>query len=91
MSKGEIARNFFFCHYVFKKPSAAEASESVYMRERVNIVCSFSAESANNAMSSAYSRSDSFLTPISTPRSRSFISVTRSLANIEKIVGEIQF
>ena len=27
--------NFFFCHYVFKKPSAAEASESVYMRERV--------------------------------------------------------
>ena len=29
---------FFFCHYVFKKPSAAEASESVYMRERVNEV-----------------------------------------------------
>ena len=28
--------NFFFCHYVFKRPSAAEASESVYMRERVN-------------------------------------------------------
>ena len=28
--------NFFFCHYVFKKPLAAEASESVYMRERVN-------------------------------------------------------
>ena len=28
--------NFFFCHYVFKKPSAAEASESVYMRDRVN-------------------------------------------------------
>ena len=28
-------RNCFFCHYVFKKPSAAEASESVYMRERV--------------------------------------------------------
>ena len=28
-------RNLFFCHYVFKKPSAAEASESVYMRERV--------------------------------------------------------
>ena len=24
-----------FCHYVFKKPSAAEASESVYMKERV--------------------------------------------------------
>ena len=23
------------CHYVFKKPSAAEALESVYMRERV--------------------------------------------------------
>ena len=30
--------NFFFCHYVFKKPSAAEASESVYMRERVKSV-----------------------------------------------------
>ena len=27
--------NFFFCHYAFKKQSAAEASESVYMRERV--------------------------------------------------------
>ena len=27
--------NFFFCHYVFKKLSAAGASESVYMRERV--------------------------------------------------------
>ena len=38
VAKGEIARmsNFFFCHYVFKKPSAAEASESVYIRERVN-------------------------------------------------------
>ena len=29
--------NFFFCHYVFKKPSAAEASESIYMRERVKL------------------------------------------------------
>ena len=37
MAKGEIARlsNFFFGHYVFKKLSAAEASESVYMRESV--------------------------------------------------------
>ena len=37
VSNGEIARlsNFFFCHYVFKKVSAAEASESIYMRERV--------------------------------------------------------
>ena len=38
VAKGEIApilSNFSFCHYVFKKPSAAEASESVYMRERV--------------------------------------------------------
>ena len=33
--KLHILCNFFFCHYVFKKPSAAEASESVYMRERV--------------------------------------------------------
>ena len=28
--------NFFCCHYVFKKLSAAEASGSVYMREKVN-------------------------------------------------------
>ena len=34
--KLHVLCNFFFCHYVFKKPSAAEASESVYMRERVN-------------------------------------------------------
>ena len=32
--------NFFFCHYVFKKPSAAEASESIYMRERVKHIVS---------------------------------------------------
>ena len=31
-----VLSNFLFCHYVFKKLSAAEASESVYMRERVN-------------------------------------------------------
>ena len=30
-----VLSNFFFCHYVFKKLSAAEASESVYTRERV--------------------------------------------------------
>ena len=40
VEKREIARfELFFlkknCDYVFKKPSAAEASESVYMRERV--------------------------------------------------------
>ena len=29
--------NFFFCHYVFKKLPTAEASESVYMRERVKL------------------------------------------------------
>ena len=34
--KLHVLCNFFFCHFVFKKPSAAEASESVYMRERVN-------------------------------------------------------
>ena len=28
--------SFRFCHYVFKKSSAAKVSESVYMRERVN-------------------------------------------------------
>ena len=32
-----VLGNFFFCHYVFKNPSAAEASESVYMRERVKL------------------------------------------------------
>ena len=31
-----VLTNFFFCHYVFKKPSTAEASESVYMRTRLN-------------------------------------------------------
>ena len=37
VAKREIVlSNFFFCRYVFKKPSAAEASESIYMRERVN-------------------------------------------------------
>ena len=37
MAKREIANLsiFFFCHYVFKKLSAAEASECVYMRESV--------------------------------------------------------
>ena len=36
VAKGEIACfvQFFSCHYVFKKLSAAEASESVYMKER---------------------------------------------------------
>ena len=31
-----VLSNFFFCRYVFKKPSASEASESIYMRERVD-------------------------------------------------------
>ena len=38
LAKGEIAlilSNFFFCHNVFGKSSAAEASESVFMWERV--------------------------------------------------------
>ena len=30
-----VLSNFFFCRHVFKKTSAAEASESVYMRETV--------------------------------------------------------
>ena len=29
-----VLSNFFFCHNVFKKLSAAEASEIVYMRKR---------------------------------------------------------
>ena len=32
-----IMNNFFFCHYVFKKLSAVEVSESVFMRERVKL------------------------------------------------------
>ena len=38
VAKGEIARSVQFLllsHIVFKKPSAVDASESVYMRERV--------------------------------------------------------
>ena len=35
MEKLLVLSNFLFCHYVFKKPSAVEESESVYMRERV--------------------------------------------------------
>ena len=30
-----VLSNFFFCHYVFKKTSATEASKSVYMTVRV--------------------------------------------------------
>ena len=33
--KLHVLCNFFFCHYVFKKLFAAEASENIYMRERV--------------------------------------------------------
>ena len=33
-----VLSNFCFCHYVFKKPSAAEASESVCTRERVKVL-----------------------------------------------------
>ena len=34
-----ILSNFFFRHNVFKKLSAAEAAESVYMRKRVKQIC----------------------------------------------------
>ena len=30
--------NFLFCHFVFKKPSAAGVSESIYMSEMFNNV-----------------------------------------------------
>ena len=36
MEKLLALSNFFFCRHVFKKLSAAEASQRVYMRERVN-------------------------------------------------------
>ena len=36
MEKLLVLSNFFFFHYVFKKLSAAEASESIYMGERFN-------------------------------------------------------
>ena len=32
-----VLSNFFFCRYVLKKLSAAEASKSFYMRERFNM------------------------------------------------------
>ena len=35
-----VLSNFFFCYNVFKKMSAAEASESIYMKERVKTACS---------------------------------------------------
>ena len=35
--KLHVLSNFFFCRYVFKKLSAAEASESIYMRGRVKL------------------------------------------------------
>ena len=31
-----VLSNLFVCHYTLKKLSAAEASESVYMRDRIN-------------------------------------------------------
>ena len=34
-----VLSNLSFCHNVFKKPSVAEASKSVYTRERVQAVC----------------------------------------------------
>ena len=42
MAKGEIARfeQFLLCHYVFEKPSATEASESVFMWERIKPLAS---------------------------------------------------
>ena len=33
-----VLSNFFFWHKFFKKPSAAEASESIYMRETVKTI-----------------------------------------------------
>ena len=39
VTKGEISlvlSSFFFCQHVFKKPSTAEASESVFIRESIN-------------------------------------------------------
>ena len=35
--KLRVLSNFSFCHFVLKKLSAAEASESVYMREKVKL------------------------------------------------------
>ena len=48
VAKGEIVlSNFFFWHHVFKKLSAAEASKSVYMRERVKAISVFEAVSTS--------------------------------------------
>ena len=48
-------RNCTFCHYVFKKPSAAEASESVYMRERVKVVIIFGNKKNTKVLLHGYS------------------------------------
>ena len=57
-----VLRNFFLCHYVFKKPSAAEASESVYMRERVNLFPhSTNLEKTNFKTSGRYLRKTKFM------------------------------
>ena len=47
VAKGEIAHveQFLFFHYVFKKLSAAEASESFYMREKIKRVLECSSRS----------------------------------------------
>ena len=37
MEKLLVFSNFSFCHNVFQKSSAAEASESIYMWDRVNL------------------------------------------------------
>ena len=53
-----VLSNFFFCHYFFIKPSAAEASERVYMRERDNYT-------AAEALESVYMRErDNYTTEI---------------------------
>ena len=36
-----VLSTFFFCHNAFKKMSAVESSESVYMRERVKLLNPF--------------------------------------------------
>ena len=53
VAKGEIARfvQFLLLSLCFQKPSAAEASESVYMRERVNHFPGYNTSAADDSES----------------------------------------
>ena len=53
-----VLSNFFFGHYVFKKPSAAEASESGYMWKKVKLLKMAQNLKTNKTYKSKYSISN---------------------------------